>query len=181
MDGRERDDIVLPVLAGEMDRIAFAGPAKRSGELLAAAQRLGERDAGLMALPIVIIGEPCQRPVDPRRADLETVAALDRIASLRFQCVEFLGQLARNLFAVAEVELTRRRVLGHDLKRGVRRAAQERHAHEPIAEAFNLGLQQCIQRGNVRHSIFQRSNVSRTGAVGPQPQASDDVEERSAI
>jgi hypothetical protein len=43
--------------------------------------------------------------------------------------------------------------------------------HELVAEAFHLGLDPPGETRNVGHSILPgNSNVSRTGAVGPQPQ-----------
>ena len=74
------------------------------------------------------------------------------------------------------------RALGHDLQRRVGRAADHGDAHELKSEGSHLGLDHPLQAGNVRHrSCPSATNVSRTGAAGPQPQASHDVEERAAI
>ena len=51
------------------------------GEILAALVRFGEHQPSLVARPIGIILQAGERPVDARRADLEAVAALDRVAA----------------------------------------------------------------------------------------------------
>src|SRR3546814_9702253 len=59
--------------------IAVVQAAKPALELLAPVARLQQADARDMALPVVIILRPCQRPVDARRAYFQPVFVFDRV------------------------------------------------------------------------------------------------------
>jgi hypothetical protein len=145
--------------------------------LLAAIARRGERHTRLVPGPVGKVLEPSERSVDSWRTDLKAVAPLDRVGEIKA-----IRKVARDLLAIFDVELPGVGTLGHDLQRRVGCAADHHHAHEIVAEAPHLGLYQPLKTGNVGHARSTLSpKVSRTGAVGPQPQASGDVEERAAI
>jgi hypothetical protein len=80
----DRDPDVSPSVPRACPRIACGRP------------RLGERDPRLVPGPVVEILEAGQRPVDAGRADLEPVAARDRVAPFGLQRVEHFRQAARN-------------------------------------------------------------------------------------
>src|SRR3546814_20078915 len=50
-----------------------------AGELFPPVLRFGEADLRLMPLPVLEVAEAGQRPVDPRRANLQPVGPLDRV------------------------------------------------------------------------------------------------------
>src|SRR3954465_14323121 len=95
----ERQAVLHAGLVGEPHVLAVQ-PPDRAGKLLAAAARLGNADAGFVAGPVGIIAEGGRGTGDPRRADLEPEAALDRVVG-----VEPFGQTARDGLAVRQVEL----------------------------------------------------------------------------
>ena len=107
-----------------------------------------EVDPGLVALPVVIIREPGQRPVDAGRADLEPVGLLDRVGSRRAR----LGQPPRQPRAILERQLARVGPLGHHLQRRIGRAADHLDAHEREPLGLRLGLDQPGQFGDIRHA-----------------------------
>ena len=140
-------------------------PSSVPENCLRPSQRLGERDARLVAGPVGEILEPGQRPVDARRADFEPVAALDRVVG-----VEPVGQAARNRLAIGKVELAGVGALGHHLQRRVGRAADHRHAHELIAEALHLGLDPLgdgLQCSATRRSARKSKSLSDRGRWAP--------------
>ena len=147
-----------------------------AGKLLAVAARLLERNPRFVTDPVGIILEPSQRPIDAGRADLEPEAALDRVLA-----VEPVGQAARDGLAIGEIELARVGPLGHHLQGRIGRAADHRHAHELVAEAFHLGLDPAGETRNVGHMNSIELKRLSDRSLGPQPRASDDVEERPAI
>ena len=118
----------------------------------------------------------------PGELTFEPVAAGDRVAAGFLLGVEHLAQPPRQSLAIGDVELPGLAPLGHHLQRRIGRPADHRHAHEVEAEGLGLGLDQGRQSGKIGHDRpLHGQNVSRTGAGGPQPQASGDVEERQSI
>ena len=118
-----------------------------------------------------------QRAVDAGRADLEAIAAFDRVAG-----VESFRQSARDSFAIGEVELARvggsaiTCSVGSDVPPIIATRTRSK------AKAFTSGSINLREAGYIGHSCsWESPNVSRTGAGGHRPQASSDVEERAAI
>ena len=141
-------------------------PGDFARDLLGAVLRLGEADPRLMPGPVGKVLEPGQRAVDAGRADLEPVAAGDRVAARFLLGVEHVGQAPRQRLAIGDVELARLAPLGHHLQCRIARPADHRHAHEVEAEGLGLGLDQGRQSGKIGHDRpLHGQNVSRTGAA----------------
>src|SRR5665213_119078 len=66
------------ILCGDDDIVAIKA-VETAAETLAAIERRGEFDPGFVALPAGEIADPRQRPVDPRRGNLDLVIAFDGI------------------------------------------------------------------------------------------------------
>jgi hypothetical protein len=135
---------------------------QRAGQLLAAADLLGEAEPRLVAGPVGEILRPGQRPVDARRGDFEPIGLLDRVGG-----VEHLREPPRQPLAILEGELARVRPLGHHLQRRIALAADHRHPHEREALGFRLGLDQPGQFGDVRHALW--SPVKNQSLPAPAP------------
>src|SRR5690348_12660330 len=116
------DDMFLAGLVGQV-HVIVDEPFDRAGELLPSLVRLAERDPRLEAGPVGKVVRTRERTVDARRADLEPVAAVDRVGE-----VEELGQAVRDALAIGDVELARVGPLGHDLERRVGCSADHHHA-----------------------------------------------------
>src|SRR5690606_6337274 len=81
---------------GVVEQYVFTLDARQHGlHLLAAFHRLDELHARFMAGPVAIILEAGERPVDPRRADLQPVGALYGIMPLGLQRIESVRDAAR--------------------------------------------------------------------------------------
>lgn len=123
-------DHARPIEVRQIDNeadLAIAVALERSAQTLAAIDRLGELDLGLLSSPALNIDGPDERAIDTGRGNLKPVVALNEVIGF-----EHRRQLARDNRALVDVEIAVL-ALGHDLD-GVTVTAGDRDTHEPEAQ-----------------------------------------------
>ena len=120
------------VVALDAREMAF-GAEQLSAEPLAAFDRHRHLDLHEIAGVAFEIGLPHQRAVDAGRRQLQPVGAIDRIGA------SSTGDSAREHVSQSSIVMRAVGPLGHHLH-GAAVGARHAHAHQPIAQAFQHGL-----------------------------------------
>ena len=156
--------------------LAF-GPAKHAGEHLAAVELLGEHDPRLVALPVVIILEAGERPVDARRAHFEPVGMLDRIAPRRAAPTARRDSRAQS--SRVSCRVSGRSAITCKVGSEVPPIILTRTSAEPLG--LGRRLDQSGHFGKVRHTLSGQNQNPSAPAPSPGPAStSNDVEEGEA-
>ena len=89
----------------DRDEVALDADQVARQLLATVLERLGQVQPRLVRLPVRIVLEPGERPVDPRRADLEPIGMVERVLARFLQRIEHIGDAARQVGSIADAKL----------------------------------------------------------------------------